>query len=68
MSAADTHRTIDRVVAKRRELGSEDFAAYTVLMLSVLAGQAPEVVGFLMDRADEYLAEGAAKLQSGDPS
>lgn len=53
MSAADTRFAIDRVAAKRRELGAEDFGAYAFLVLGILAGQAPEVVEFVMDRADE---------------
>ncbi len=37
MSAQDTYDVIDLVVEKRKALGAEDFAAYTVLLLSMPA-------------------------------
>ncbi len=52
MSSVDTERAIERVIGKRTELGVEDFSAYAVLVLGLLAGQAPEVVEFIFDRAD----------------
>lgn len=53
MSAVDTARAIERLADKREELGVEDFSAYTFLAFGILAGQAPEVVEFILDRADE---------------
>ncbi len=52
MSAARSEAAVDRVAAKRDELGAEGFAAYAFLVLGLLAHQAPEVVEFLLDQAD----------------
>lgn len=46
---------VTRVATKRQELGVDDFSAYAFLALSLLAWQAPEVVEFILDRADEKL-------------
>lgn len=53
MSAADSRAAVDRLAAKRTDLGAEDFGAYAFLVLGLLAGHAPEVVQFVLDRADE---------------
>lgn len=58
MGAAASEAAVDRVAAKRRELGAEDFGAYAFLVLGLLAHQAPEVVEFLLDRADSQLVGG----------
>ena len=55
MSAYESHSALDRLAAKREALGAEDFGAYAFLMLGLLAHQAPDVVQFVMDRADERL-------------
>jgi hypothetical protein len=55
MSASESKMAVDRVAAKRTELGAEDFGAYAFLALGMLAHQAPEVVEFIMDRADALL-------------
>jgi hypothetical protein len=47
MSAAESKAAVDRVAAKRKELG-----AYAFLALGGLAHQAPEVVQFVLDQAD----------------
>ena len=52
MSAAESEAAVARVAAKRRECGAEDFGAYAFLVLGMLAHQAPEVVEFMLDRAD----------------
>lgn len=57
MTAAESRAAVDLVAAKRQELGAEDFAAYAFLVLGMLAYQAPEVVAFVMDRADESLGD-----------
>lgn len=57
MSTAESKMAVDRVAAKRKELGAEDFGAYAFLALGILAHQAPEVVEFVMDRADSFLSE-----------
>lgn len=57
MTAAESREAVDRVATKRQELGAEDFAAYAFLVLGMLAYQAPEVVAFVMDRADESLGD-----------
>ena len=53
MSAADSAAAVTRVAEKRSELGAEDFGAYAFLALGLLAHQAPEVVQFILDRADD---------------
>lgn len=55
MSAAQSRAAVDRVAAKRQDLGAEDFAAYAFLVLGMLAYHAPEVVAFVMDAADRQL-------------
>lgn len=57
MSAAESRAAVDRVAGKRQNLGAEDFAAYAFLVLGMLAYHAPEVVTFVMDRADEQMAD-----------
>jgi uncharacterized membrane protein len=53
VSAAQSEAVVDRLAAKHKELGAEDFAAYAFLTLGLLAHHAPEVVAFILDRADE---------------
>ena len=53
MSAVDSAAAVARVAAKRGDLGAEDFGAYAFLALGMLAHQAPEVVNFILDRADD---------------
>lgn len=53
MSAAESRAVIDRLAAKRQALGAEDFAAYGFLVLGLLDHQAPDVLAFILDRADE---------------
>lgn len=55
MSAAQSRAAVSRVAAKRQEFGAEDFGAYAFLVLGMLAHQAPEVVEFILDRADAAL-------------
>ena len=56
MSAAQSRAVVERMAAKREELGAEDFGAYAFLAFGLFAWQAPEVVEFIFDRADERLA------------
>jgi hypothetical protein len=60
MSAAESRAVIDRMVGVRKELGAEDFAAYAVLTFGILADQAPEVLTFILDRADSLLGKAAS--------
>ena len=55
MSAAESEAAVDRLAAKRTELGAEGFGAYAFLALAILANQSPEVVEFILDRTDEKL-------------
>ena len=55
MSAAASQAAVDRVAAKRQELGAEDFGAYAFLALAILAHQAPEVVEYLLEQTDHRL-------------
>lgn len=57
MSTAESEAAVDRVAAKRQELGVENFGAYAFLVLAMLAHQAPEVVTFVMDQADRRLGD-----------
>ena len=52
MSTAESRAAVDRVAAKRTELGAEDFGAYAFAALGLLAYQAPEVVQFVLDQTD----------------
>lgn len=52
MSAAQSEAAVERLAAIRHSLGAEDFGAYAFLALGLLAHQAPEVVKFVLDRAD----------------
>jgi hypothetical protein len=54
MSAAHSEAVLDRVAQRRRE-GAEEFAAYAFLVFGILGFQAPEVLEFVMDRADMML-------------
>lgn len=58
MSATASQAAVEKVAAKRQELGAEDFGAYAFLVLGLLAYHAPEVVEFVMDRADSQLERG----------
>lgn len=55
MSAAASEAAVERVAAKRQELGAEDFAAYALLALGMLGYAEPDVLHFVLDRADEKL-------------
>jgi hypothetical protein len=55
VSAAESIAAVDRLAAKYDEQGAQGFAGYAFLALGLLAHQAPEVVMFIMDRADERL-------------
>ena len=66
MSAAASEAAVDRVAAKRQELGAEDFGAYAFLVLGMLAHHAPEVVNFMMDRADANLSDVSAMAAALD--
>lgn len=57
MSATESRAAVDRVAGRRQELGAEDFAAYAFLVLGMLAYHAPDVITFMMDRADEQLSD-----------
>jgi hypothetical protein len=56
VSAALSKAAVARVAAKREEHGAEGFGAYAFLVLGMLAHQAPEVVEFILDRADEAMS------------
>lgn len=55
MSAADSEAVIDRLAAAHKDMGAEDFAAYAFLTLGLLAWHAPDVVAFILDRADAQI-------------
>lgn len=53
MSAAESEAAIERLATIRTEAGAEKFAAYAFLALGILGWQQPDVLNFLLDRADE---------------
>jgi hypothetical protein len=55
VSAAYSAAAVDRVAEKRRQMGAEDFGAYAFLVLGLLAHHEPDVVEFILDRADEQM-------------
>ena len=55
MSGAESEAVIDRIAAARKDMGAEDFAAYAFLALGLLAWHAPDVVTFILDRADAQI-------------
>lgn len=67
MSTVQSETAVDRVAAKRKQLGAEDFGAYAFLVLGMLAHQAPEVVDFLLNRADELTAQ-CTHRRGADPN
>lgn len=58
MSAAMSAAAVERVAGKREALGAEDFGAYAFLVLGILAYQAPDVVQFVMDQAEQVAISG----------
>lgn len=56
MSAAESKAVIARMAETREALGAEDFAAYAFLVLGILGWHAPDVLAFVLDRADERTA------------
>lgn len=52
MGAAASEAAVERVAAKRAELGAEGFGAYAFMALGMLAHAAPEVVEFVFDAVD----------------
>lgn len=59
MSASESEVAIKRLAGKRRDLGAEDFGAYAFLVLGILGWQQPDVLAFLLDRADERIEASA---------
>lgn len=55
MSAAESEAVIDRLATARKDMGAQDFAAYAFLTLGLLAWHAPDVVTFILDRADAQI-------------
>jgi len=50
---------LNRLIAKSASLPDDERAAYMVLCLAILANHAPEVLHFILDRADERLVKAA---------
>lgn len=63
-SAAESAAAVDRVAAKREELGAVEFGAYAFMVLGLLAHQAPEVVEFLLTQADRQIARASMTVAS----
>ena len=58
MSADESKAAVERIAAKCKELGDEDFGTYAFLALGFLAWNAPDVLHFIFDRADAQLGGG----------
>lgn len=59
MSAAESEAAVDALAAKRREMGINDFSRYAFVALGILGWNAPEVLTFVLDRADEQIEASA---------
>lgn len=55
MSAADSEAAVERLATIRKDMGGDNFAAFAFVVLGMLGWQAPEVLTFLLDRAEERL-------------
>lgn len=55
MSAAATQAVMDRLAGRLEPMTHEQGRAYLFLAFAILANQAPEVVAFILDRADEQV-------------
>ena len=53
--AGDRMEALERLGTKAASLPVEDRAAYFFLCMAVLASNAPDVMHFILDRADERL-------------
>lgn len=56
MARVDQRAALDRLGKKLSEMEGKDHAGYMFLVLGILGSYAPDVLQFLMDRADEKLA------------
>lgn len=68
MSANESRAAVARLASKRESLGAEDFGAYAFLVLGILAYEAPEVVQFVLDSADERMTTPPGTPIGGDDS
>ena len=55
MLTADRQEALDRLGEKCLALPEDERAPYMLLCMAILANHAPEVMHFLLDRADERL-------------
>lgn len=53
MSSADSQAALDRIAARLADRDATEGRAYLFLAFAILAYQSPEVVEFILDRADE---------------
>lgn len=60
MSAYDSEAAVNRLAEKRKELGAEDFGAYAFLALGMLGVHSPDVLNFILDRADGWVETAGA--------
>ena len=56
MSAAHTEAVLQRLADRLEPMTHEQGRGYLFLAVGILAHQAPEVVEFILDRADEQVA------------
>ncbi len=55
LTRPDNGEALERLTAKLDELDSDEVGAYFLLCMAILAKQAPDVVTFVLDRADAAL-------------
>ena len=65
LTRPDHGEALERLTAKINELGDDELGAYLLLCMAILAKNAPDVVTFLLDRADQSLANADLSLAEG---
>lgn len=66
LTRPDNGEAMERLTTKLKELGHDEVGAYFLLFMAILAKNAPDVLTFLMDRADTRLAESDCVLGDHD--
>lgn len=68
LTRPDNGEALDRLTAKLKELDSDEVGAYFLLCMAILARNAPDVCTFIMDRADQSLADADAAIAVAEQS
>lgn len=62
LTRPDRGEAMERMTAKLNELDDDEVGAYFLLCMAILANNAPDVCTFIMDRADQRLADADEQL------